>query len=68
MARWRQLGVDRLLREAWERGAIMVGGSAGAGSTAGTPIRSTLPVSPSQRFALLQSYVCPQTWKELRVF
>ena len=30
MARWRQLGVDRLLRTAWERGAIMVGGSAGA--------------------------------------
>jgi dipeptidase E len=30
VARWRQLGVDHLLRAAWQRGAIMVGGSAGA--------------------------------------
>ena len=30
MSRWRQLGVDVLLRAAWERGAVMCGGSAGA--------------------------------------
>ena len=30
IARWRQLGVDKLLIAAWERGAVMIGGSAGA--------------------------------------
>lgn len=30
IARWRQLGVDKLLAAAWERGAVMIGGSAGA--------------------------------------
>ena len=30
MSRWRQTGVDVLLRAAWERGAVMCGGSAGA--------------------------------------
>mmetsp|Transcript_32541 Transcript_32541/g.74879 ORF Transcript_32541/g.74879 Transcript_32541/m.74879 type:complete len:321 (-) Transcript_32541:175-1137(-) len=29
ISRWRRLGVDRLLRTAWERGTIMCGGSAG---------------------------------------
>eukprot|EP01047_Picozoa_sp_COSAG01_P078742 COSAG01_NODE_14668_length_1423_cov_2.196375_2_plen_109_part_00 len=28
--RWKRLGVDTMLREASERGAVMVGGSAGA--------------------------------------
>lgn len=30
MSRWRRLGIDILLRGAWERGTIMCGGSAGA--------------------------------------
>ena len=30
VARWRRLGVDKLLTAAWERGAVMIGGSAGA--------------------------------------
>lgn len=30
MSRWRRLGVNSLLRTAWERGTIMCGGSAGA--------------------------------------
>ena len=30
VSRWRRLGIDALLREAWERGTIMCGGSAGA--------------------------------------
>merc|ERR1719215_2333246 len=30
IARWRRLGVDKMLRAAWKRGAIMCGGSAGA--------------------------------------
>ncbi len=30
IARWRKLGVDKLLTAAWERGAVMIGGSAGA--------------------------------------
>ena len=30
VARWRRLGVDKLLAAAWERGCVMVGGSAGA--------------------------------------
>ncbi len=30
MTRWRQLGVDKLLRQALDRGAVLCGGSAGA--------------------------------------
>jgi len=30
LSRWRRLGIDKLLHEAWKRGTIMCGGSAGA--------------------------------------